>query len=99
MSIADLSGIQNLYNDYKDKIDFYIITNERPEEPEKKQRDRKFNFTITYLIQEEKMPFDPNKIPSGYIIDKQGIVVAEGFGNTRWNSDKVRELLDNLIKN
>jgi len=99
MSIADLSGIQNLYNDYKDKIDFYIITNERPEEPEKKQRDRKFNFTITYLIQEEKMPFDPNKIPSGYIIDKQGIVVAEGFGNTRWNSDKVRELLDNLMKN
>ena len=45
------------------------------------------------------MPFDPNKIPSGYIIDKQGVVVAEGFGNTRWNSDKVRELLDNLIKN
>jgi len=44
------------------------------------------------------MPFDPEKIPSGYIIDKQDRVVAQGFGNTRWNSDKVRELLDNLLK-
>ncbi|MDO4880985.1 MAG: redoxin domain-containing protein [Capnocytophaga sp.] len=96
MSIADLVGIQKLYDDYKNKVDFYIITNERPEEPEKKQQDRKFNFPITYLIQEEKMPFDPNKIPSGYIINKKGMVVAEGFGNTRWNSEKVRDLLNKL---
>ena len=73
MSIADLIGIDKLYKDYHDKVDFYII-------------------------QEVKMPFDPEKIPSGYIIDKTNKVVAQGFGNTRWNSDKVRELLDTLLK-
>ena len=31
-------------------------------------------------------------------VDKQDKVVAQGFGNTRWNSDKVRKLLDTLIK-
>lgn len=98
MSVADLSGIQKLYTDYHKQVDFYIITNELPEEPEQLQRDRKYNFKITYLIIGEKMPFDAERIPSGYIIDKQGKVVAKGEGNRRWNSDKVRELLNELVK-
>lgn len=98
MSIADLIGIDKLYKDYHDKVDFYIITNELPEPVEQKQKDRKFTFKVTYLIQEVKMPFDPEKIPSGYIIDKTNKVVAQGFGNTRWNSNKVRELLNTLLK-
>ena len=97
MSVADLNGIQKLYNDYYQQIDFYIITNELPELPEKLQRDRKYNFKITYLIIGEKMPFDPEKIPSGYIIDQQARVVAQSEGNARWNSNKVRNLLDNLL--
>ena len=97
MSIADLIGIQKLYDDYSQKVDFYIITNELPEPVEQKQKYRKFTFKVTYLIQEVKMPFDPEKIPSGYIIDQNNKVIAQGFGNTRWNSDKVRTLLDSLL--
>lgn len=37
---------------------------------------RGFDFNVTYLIIGEKMPFDPEVIPSGYVIDKQGSVVA-----------------------
>lgn len=98
VSVADLHGIQKLYNDYHQKIDFYIITNELPELPEKLQKDRKWNFKITYLIIGEKMPFDPEKIPSGYIVNQQGKVVALSQGSARWNGDKVRELLDNLLQ-
>ena len=85
MSIADLIGVQKLYN------------NELPEPVEQKQQDRKFTFKVTYLIQEVKMPFDPEKIPSGYIIDQNNKVVAQGFGNTRWNSNKVHECIDHLL--
>ena len=97
ISIADLYAVEKLYDAYKDKVDFYIITNELPEPVEQKQKDRKFTFKVTYLIQEVKMPFDPEKIPSGYIIDQNNKVIAQGFGNTRWNSDKVRTLLDSLL--
>ena len=97
MSIADLIGVQKLYNKYHQKVDFYIITNELPEPVEQKQQDRKFTFKVTYLIQEVKMPFDPEKIPSGYIIDQNNKVVAQGFGNTRWNSNKVHECIDHLL--
>ncbi len=98
MSVADLSGIDKLYRDYHQKVDFYIITNELPELPEKLQRDRKYQFKITYLIIGEKMPFDAEKIPSGYIINQNAKVVAQSEGNTRWNSSKVRQLLDELLE-
>ena len=96
-SVADLAGIQKLYNDYKDKVDFYIITNELPEPVEELMNKRGYDFRVTYLIIGEKMPFDAEKIPSGYIIDKQGIVKAKSDRISRWNSDAVRQLLDDLV--
>lgn len=95
-SVADLAGIQKLYNDYNEKVDFYIITNELPEPVEELMQRRGYDFKVTYLIIGEKMPFDPEKIPSGYIIDKQGIVKAKSERIARWNSDSVRELLNSL---
>jgi hypothetical protein len=59
---------------------------------------RNFHFKVTYLIMQEKnIPFDPEKIPSGYILDKNGYLRAEKQGIARWNSDKVHELIDSLI--
>lgn len=96
-SVADLAGIQKLYNDYNGKADFYIITNELPEPVEELMQRRGYDFKVTYLIIGEKMPFDPEKIPSGYIIDKQGFVRAKSERIARWNSDSVRELLNSLL--
>ncbi|WP_392419449.1 TlpA family protein disulfide reductase [Capnocytophaga canis] len=97
-SVADLSGIQKLYNDYKEKVDFYIITNELPSPVEELMSKRGYNFKVTYLIIGEKMPFDAEKIPSGYIIDKHGVVRAKSERIANWNSDKVRSLLDIISK-
>ncbi|MDO4782850.1 MAG: redoxin domain-containing protein [Capnocytophaga felis] len=97
-SIADLSGIQKLYNDYKEKVNFYIITNELPEPVEELMNKRGYDFKVTYLIIGEKMPFNPEEIPSGYIIDKQGFVKAKSNRIAKWNSDAVRDLLDSVSK-
>ncbi|MDO5607417.1 MAG: TlpA disulfide reductase family protein [Capnocytophaga sp.] len=97
-SIADLAGIQSLYDAYKDTVDFYIITNELPEPVEELMRKRGYDFKVTYLIIGEKMPFDAEKIPSGYIIDKQGKVRATSERTARWDSEKVRQLLDDISR-
>ncbi|CEN48142.1 Thioredoxin, putative (fragment) [Capnocytophaga canimorsus] len=90
-------GVQKLYNDYKDKMDFYIITNELPEPVETLMEKRGFDFQVTYLILGEKMPFDAEVIPSGYLIDKGGKVVARSERNARWNSQEVRQLIEQLL--
>ncbi len=96
-SLAELNGIQKLYDDYKGKVDFYIITNEEKAPVEALMKDRKYTFRVTYLIIGEKMPFNADEVPSGYILDKKGNVAAKRKGVGRWNSSKVRKLLDELL--
>lgn len=98
VSVADLYAVEKLYDAYKDKVDFYIITNERPEPVDEMMQKRNFHFKVTYLIIGEKMPFDPEKIPSGYLVDKNGYVRAEKEGIARWNSDVVHQLINSLIQ-
>ena len=69
-----------------------------PEPVEEMMKKRNFHFKVTYLIIGEKMPFDAEKIPAGYIVDKEGYVRAEKEGIARWNSDAVHELLDSIIQ-
>ncbi|GLB50491.1 TlpA family protein disulfide reductase [Neptunitalea lumnitzerae] len=96
-SVAELKTVQQLYDDYKDQVDFYIITNEIPKPVDSLKEARGYTFKETYLIIGEKMPFNAEIIPSGYIIDKNGYVAAESSKVTDWNTTKVRTLLDKLI--
>ena len=86
ISVADLYAVEKLYDAYKDKVDFYIITNELPEPVDEMMQKRNFHFKVTYLI------------PAGYIVDKNGYVRAQKDGIARWNSDAVHQLLDSLIQ-
>ena len=96
-SIAGVKSIQKLYNDYKDEVVFYIISNEEKEPVEEFMEKNGYDFPVTYLIIGEKMPFDAERIPSTYIIDKDGYIAIEKEGMANWNSDDVKSLLDELI--
>ena len=97
--VAELKGVQQFYNDYKDKIDFYIITDEVREDVEPFMEANNFNFPVTYLIIGEKMPIDPKEVPSSYLIDKKGNIVVHKIGIADWDSSSVYEMVDSLLEN
>jgi len=94
---AELRSIQDLYDIYKDKIDFYIITDEERAPVEAFMEKNKFTFPVTYLIIGEKTPIELLEPPASYIIDKKGFVVVQKEGISDWDSTKVKELLDELV--
>ncbi len=96
-SEAELKGVQNLYDSYKGKVDFYIITNELREPVKLFMEERKYNFPVTYLIIGEKMPFNAEVIPSSYILDKKGRVAMKNDDIADWDSSNVYELLEELL--
>lgn len=98
-SIAEAKSIQKLYDEYKGKVDFYLVTNEEREPVIKFMEKTGHTFPVTYLIIGEKMPFDPEKVPSTYIIDRDGYIAVEKFGVANWYSTDVRELLSDLMEN
>ncbi|PIB38362.1 TlpA family protein disulfide reductase [Maribacter sp. 4G9] len=95
--IAELPSIEALYQDYGDKINFVMISNEDP------KKIRKFlekkNFAVPAVIPKMEAPEElyENTIPTNYIIDAAGKIIIKQKGASDWNSEKVRRVLDALI--
>jgi len=97
-SEAELQSVQDLYDQYKGKVDFYIITNENRPPVEEFMIKQKLNFPVTYLIIGDKSAVKvPEKPPYSYVIDKEGYIVIEQDGIADWNTSTVRSLLDELL--
>jgi len=96
-SEAELASIQELYDRYRGKMDFYIITNETREPVEAFMEKHGFTFPVTYLIIGERTPFPLGPVPSSYLLDKKGNIIIEKQGISDWSTEKVYGLLDSLI--
>lgn len=98
-SEAELASIQELYDRYKGKMDFYIITNETREPVEAFMEKHGFSFPVTYLIIGERTPLDVSVVPSSYLLDRSGKIVIHKEGISDWGSPKLHGILDSLIAN
>ena len=96
-STSELDDIQELYDSYGDKINFYIITDEERQPVETFMKENKYTFKLTYLIIGEQAPFEVLEAPGGYIIDKKGHIVVEEKSNADWSNATIHTLLNNLI--
>ncbi|REE81717.1 thiol-disulfide isomerase/thioredoxin [Lutibacter oceani] len=95
---AEMPMIQELYNDYKDKIEFVFVTSESWETVEKFYVKNNYNLPSYNSISLPPEKFtETNSIPASYLIDKKGNILISKTGSANWNSDKVRDLLDELI--
>lgn len=96
-SEAEFKGIQKLYDEFGDRVDFYIITNEERPPVEEFMQLKKFTFPITYMIIGEPAPFDILEPPGTYIIDREGYIAVRENDMADWDTNRVRDLLNELV--
>ena len=96
-SEAELASMQKLYDEYKGKVDFYIITDELQAPVEEFMAKHEFSFPVTYQIIGEKSPFPIPTPPHSFVISKSGAIVVDEEGISDWNTTEVRALLDRLL--
>lgn len=96
-SRAQLDDIQKLYDRYKDKIKFYIITDEERADPEEMMARKGYTFPISYQIIGEPSPITLLKPPGTYVLDKSGAIVIHQNAISDWDNEQITELLDCLL--
>jgi thiol-disulfide isomerase/thioredoxin len=96
--IAEMPSIQALYNDYKDKVEFVLVSNENEAVLSKFLNDKNYNFKVYRPKSEAPETFNIRSIPRTFLLDKQGNIVIDESGAANWNSKTVRETIDQLIK-
>jgi len=96
--IAEMPSIERLFNEYGDRVRFILITTEDPEVVHGFMERNNYSFPV--YIQNYAAPeiFATNSIPATYIIDRNGQLRLKKKGAAKWDSGKIRTLLDALIQ-
>ena len=95
---AELQEIQRLYEEFGDRVVFYIITDEEREPVTAFMEKQGFDFPVTYLIIGEPAPLQIPDPPASYVLDRNGQVVVFEKGITDWYNPGVRELFTQLLE-
>lgn len=95
--VAEMPSIQNLYEDYGDKVVFLLVSNEKPEVINSFKKKKGYTMPVYHSRMASPEEFKTTTIPTTFILSKEGEIVLEKTGAARWSSKKVRSLLDELI--
>lgn len=95
--IAEMPSIQELYNDYNDKVVFLFVTNDDFETVKNFKTKKGFDFKVYQPLNEVPDALKTRSIPRTFIINKAGKIVVDESGAVDWNSKTVRKQLDQLL--
>ncbi|WP_299116524.1 TlpA disulfide reductase family protein [uncultured Winogradskyella sp.] len=95
--IAEMPSLQLLYNDYNDKVEFLFVTNDDFNVVAQFKNKKNFNFEVFKSLNEIPKELYTRSIPRTFIINKQGEIVIDESGAIDWNSETVRNQLNDLL--
>jgi len=96
--IAEMPYLQNLYNDYGEKVKFFFVTDEDPQKISAFMEKHQYDLPVQINQQLPPRPFEAKALPTTYVLGKNGDIHIKKTGSAKWDSKKVRNLLDDLLK-
>lgn len=96
--VAELPGIDELYQKYGDQVNFVLASNEPVSIVVPFSKKRHLSDLPYYQYQATPSVFYSESIPATFVIDKNGVIVLSKKGAARWNSDGMNQIIDQLLK-
>jgi thiol-disulfide isomerase/thioredoxin len=97
--IAEMPTIEKLYQKYKDKIGFALISNEDIRMIEEFKNRNKYTFPVYQIEMDIPEVFNLSVIPATFIISPDRKIALKHVGGANWNHEDVMKYLDELIEN
>ena len=96
--IAGMPSMQELYNDYNDKIEFVFVSNESSKIINQFLETNKYDFKVYNSVSSYPEFFKVTSTPRTYLISKTGNIIIDKNGAANWNSKIVRNTIDKLLQ-
>ena len=97
--IAEMPTIEKLYQKYKDKIGFAMISNEDIGMIEDFRNRNKYTFPVYQIETEIPEVFNLTIIPATFIISPDRKIALKHVGGADWSHEDVMKYLDELNEN
>ncbi len=96
--VAELPELQALYDDYHKVVDFFFVTNESPERVEAFLTKKGYSIPIFYPITAPPSLLESNALPTSFLFSPKGQLNRKKTGAANWNSEAVRNTIDNWLE-
>lgn len=91
--IAEMPAIQELYDEMKGEVDFYILTQDDQEKVKQFMQKGTYTFPVGYPSGPLPAALEHSSIPFTIVLAPDGTVLFKSTGARNWNSDKVKKAL------
>ena len=96
--IAEMPSFQELYSMYGDRVHFLFVSQEENAVLKKFLEKKGYDIPVYHPLSRIPEQLYSRSIPATYILDKEGGIRVSKVGVADWNSDKIRDLLDDLLE-
>ena len=96
--IAELPSIQKLHADYGDQVTFLLLSNENPTTVKRFLKKKALELPVFTPQMKAPSALYETSIPTNYVLDQKGKIIMKETGAADWNSKRVRELLEALLR-
>ena len=96
--VAEMPSMQSLYEAYEGKVAFLFVARDEPVKVEQFLKKNAYTFPVFYELNAPPSAMRSNSLPTTFILDKNGKIAAKKVGAADWNSSRVHNLLDGLLK-
>ncbi|HDR88989.1 MAG TPA: TlpA family protein disulfide reductase [Bacteroidetes bacterium] len=96
--IAEMPSIQNLYNEYGNRVKFLLVTREEVTTVQDFLDKNGYHLPVFFQKYREPDLFESSSIPTTFILSRDGRLLVNKKGAARWDSRPVKRLLDELAE-
>lgn len=96
--IAEMPDLNRLYNAYKDKVNFVFVSSEDAETVQSFLNKNQYNFKSLRPLGPPPGLLQSSVLPTTYLLDANGIIIIKKTGAANWDHERIKELIDELIK-
>ncbi|WP_010418274.1 TlpA disulfide reductase family protein [Anaerophaga thermohalophila] len=96
--VAEMPSIQRLYDEYKDKVAFILISNENAAVINRFIEKNEYSMPVYSLLSNVPAVFETSTIPSTYLVSPSGRLLISKTGAAKWDSPKIKKILNQLLQ-
>jgi peroxiredoxin len=95
-----MPSLEDLYQKYKtnDNVVFLFVSNEDVSVIKNFMSKKEYTFKVYQSLTEYPTEFNVSSIPRTFVISKKGDIVIDKSGAADWNSERVTNTIDELLK-
>ena len=95
--IAEMPGIQELYNEFGERVSFLLVSQENRQTVNAFLEKHGYALPTHSPVTQIPSVFSHRSIPTTYIISRSGQIVMKHKGATKWDGTKIKGMMEELI--